>query len=58
MKQSHVVCTLLLKPVEPEDLLVLCVYMCKPLRLAENAPLTAEKVQLGPRYPLGTKPML
>lgn len=28
MKQPHVVCTLLLKPVEPEDLLVLCVYMC------------------------------
>lgn len=28
MKQSHVVCTLLLKPVEPEDLLVLCVSTC------------------------------
>lgn len=31
MKQPHVVCTLLLKPVEPEDLLVLCVYMCLSL---------------------------
>lgn len=33
-------------------------HVFEPLRLAENAPVTAEKVQLGLRCPLGTKPML
>lgn len=35
-----------------------CLHVFEPLRLAENAPVTAEKVQMGLHYPLGTKPML